>query len=294
MGDMAHETMDSAVRRAQEDLSGDTQPGDVGHGTPVPGTESAQPETAAPQPAGAENADSQQGTTDTVPYSRFKEVNDQYRELRTEFGDIAEAGYDGDSVRRLVGFEQAYAEDPVGTISSVVDNMDLPDAQKAAVKAALGQPAQVVEPAEGDEPEDPPAWAKPLIEDHEARSEAEEHAFYDGLLQQSINEWQRLDKEEGLTTPDRTILRHIRGAIDEGGFQDVKGLAKVARDGAMEFREHTLGSAVRTRGTGPLSVPGSGVGQGAEPVKFDNIKQASRAAAEAWERGELPPITPER
>jgi len=286
-------TLDEATRQAQADLAG-TQEGDLGHATPVPGTESTQ--TPPAPPAEAQNTDTERepGTSESVPYSRFKEVNDGLREFRDNFGDVVEAGYDGDSVRRLVAFEQAYQADPISTVASVVDNLDLPDAQKAAVKAALGQPAQTVEqPADDGTDDEPPAWAKPLIEDHNAREQADVAAYYDNLLQKAVDEWNRLDKEEGLEgTPPRTILRHIRGAIDEGGFTTVEELGKMARDGAMEYREHALGSAVRNRGTGPLSVPGSGVGAGAPAPKFGSIKEASRAAAQAWERGELPPVTP--
>ena len=286
MGEMAHETIGQATARAEAEL---------GEQTPVPGTEETPTPTPAPS-AGTENAETEQGgqTPDTVPYSRFKEVNDQLRGLK-EFAPVMEAGYEPDSVARLIAFEQAYQEDPIETISGVIANLDLPDATKTAITSLMGgQPAQESATTEEESSEDePPGWAQPIIEDHQARLKADEDAHFDGLLNTAISQWKQLDADAKLEeTPDRLILTHIRAAAGSGeGFQTVEELVQAAREPLVEYRENVLGRAVTPR-RGPLPVPGSGVG-GSEPVKFDNLAQASRAAMAAMERGELPPLSTE-
>jgi hypothetical protein len=286
MGTPEQETMADAQRRLAEDEAAGTF-NDAS--TPVSGTE----ETPTPdESAGTVNTDTG-GPPENIPYARFKEVNDQYREVKG-FVPIAEAGYDPDSVGRLIAFEEAYREDPTGTIATVVESMDLPDATKQTLTTLLrnGEPAQSFEPAADDEPEEPPEWAKPIIEDHQSRMAADESAYYDGLLQKGIDHWKSLDKKDEITTPDRIILRQIRASVDDGSFQTVEELAEHARSELMGYREETLGSAITTRRTGPSSIPGSGVPRG-EPVKFENIKEATKAAEAAIRRGELPPIQPD-
>src|SRR3954465_12667336 len=80
-------------------------PGDV-----VPGNEGRSPTPAAP-PAGESNADTQPdaGHTDTIPYARFKEVNDRLAELRP-FEELTTYGCDADSLRRLAAFETGYMQ----------------------------------------------------------------------------------------------------------------------------------------------------------------------------------------
>lgn len=283
MGETEHEGMAAAAER----LAADEAAGLVG-GTPAPGTE----ETPTPdQSARTENIETG-GPPESIPYARFKEVNDQLRELKG-YTPLAEAGYDPDSVGRLVAFEAAYQEDPTGTIASVVEAMDLPDTTKNAVTAMLrnGVLAQD-DDVEETEPEEPPDWAKPLIEDHNARAEAEESQYYDNLLQKGINHWQAKDKEEGVTTPERIILRQIRASVDDGNFSTIEELSEHARSELMGYREETLGSALVNRRTGPSSIPGSGVPR-SEPAKFGSMKEATKAAEAAIRRGELPPITPE-
>lgn len=287
MGEMAHETMEAAAQRLAEDQ----REGQVG--TPESGTEQ---ETPNSQPSAGDEKTDTGSPPENIPYARFKEVNDQYRELKG-FSPIAEAGYDPDSVGRLVAFEQAYREDPTGTISSVVESMDLPDTTKNAIMGLLGNgETGASETTDDTEPDEPPTWAKPLIEDHESRQQAEETAYYQGLLNSAISHWKKLDEKDGLTgeqaTPDRIILRQIRASVDDGGFSTVEELAEAARSELMGYRESTLGSALSTRRAGPTSVPGSGVPT-SQPVKFGSIKEATKAAEAAIARGELPSIVPE-
>jgi len=283
MGETAHETMADAARRLAEDEAS----GQVA-GTSVSGTE----ETPTPdQSAGTVNTDTG-GPPENIPYARFKEVNDQLRELKG-YAPLVEAGYDPDSMGRLVAFEEAYREDPAGTISQVVDAMDLPDTTKHAITSMLrnGEPAQSDDDDEV-EPEEPPAWAVPLIEDHQNRQQRETDEYYDNMLDAAINHWKAKDEKDGIETPPQIILRQIRASVDDGNFQTVEELADHARSELMGYREATLGSALSHRRTGPSSIPGSGVPRG-EPVKFDNIKEATKAAELAIQRGELPPITPD-
>lgn len=280
MGDMAHETMASAVERAEREAAD----------TSAPGTE-REVEPRAPEPSRDEKTDTS-GPPENIPYARFKEVNDQLRELKG-YSSVAEAGYDPDSVGRLVAFEQAYREDPTGTMSSVVESMDLPDTTKNAILGLLGngEPAHT-DDEDDEEPDEPPEWAKPIIEDHSSRVKAEEDAYYNNLLSTGINHWKTLDEKDGIETPDRIILRQIRASVDDGEYQTVEELAEAARSELMGYREATLGSALSTRRAGPRSVPGGGVPV-SEPVRFDSIQEASKAAELAISRGELPPIQPE-
>jgi hypothetical protein len=277
MGDMAHESMESAVKRAEEDMAD----------TSVPGTGEEAPDS---QPSRDDKTDT--GRPESIPYARFKEVNDQLRELKG-FASVAEAGYDSDSVSRLIAFEQAYGEDPTGTVSSVIESMDLPDTTKQAIMGLLGngEPAQT-DDTDDNEPDEPPEWAKPIIEDHASRQKAEEDKFYNDLLTAGINHWKTLDEKDGIDTPDRIILRQIRASVDDGEFSTIEELAESARSELMGYREETLGSALSARRAGPRSVPGSGVPT-SEPVKFDSLKEATKAAELAIQRGELPPIQPQ-
>jgi hypothetical protein len=216
--------MASAVERAEQDVAA--------AGTSAPGTEE---ETPTP-PSRDEKTDT--GPPENIPYARFKEVNDQLRDLKG-YVPVAEAGYDPDSVGRLVAFEQAYREDPAGTISSVVESMDLPDTTKNAIVAMLGngEPAQA-DDTDDEVPDEPPEWAKPLVEDHEARQKAEENKYYNDLLTVGINHWKTLDEKDGIETPDRIILRQIRASVDDGEFRTVEELADKVDRGGMSPDEH--------------------------------------------------------
>src|SRR5262245_59020122 len=101
MSGMANEM---AARMAQE---GQAPTQDQGG---VPGNEGA----VSPS-AGTSNTDmGQQGRTpESIPYARFKEVNDRLSGLRG-YEELQQYGYDADSLRRLASFEQQWQADPVG------------------------------------------------------------------------------------------------------------------------------------------------------------------------------------
>src|SRR5829696_867956 len=117
----------------------------------VPGSGGSQTEPAPP-PAGESNADTGAGggLPDTVPYARFKEVNDQYSELKG-YKTLAEYGYDPDSLGRLAAFESSYLQDPINTWKAMADNLDLPEELKAALDQHLagGDPDPAPAVAEG-------------------------------------------------------------------------------------------------------------------------------------------------
>src|SRR6266567_3287770 len=101
--------------------------------TPAPGTGET---PAAAQTPSAEtlNAETSGGPPETIPYARFKEVNDQLQTLKG-YDQLREWGYEPDSLARLAQFEAAWLSDPMGTWQAMADNLDLPQ----EVKDALGK-----------------------------------------------------------------------------------------------------------------------------------------------------------
>src|SRR5437868_1504666 len=85
--------------------------GGGGAEAPAAGTEETPPATAPPA-AEPTTPDREGGPPETIPYARFKEVNDQLAELKG-YSQFSELGYDPDSLGRLVSLESAFAEDPL-------------------------------------------------------------------------------------------------------------------------------------------------------------------------------------
>lgn len=249
-------------------------------------------------------------TTDTggepgpVPYSRFKEVNDQLSELRP-YDSLRQYGYDADSLSRLAAFEAAFTEDPHGTTAKLVDNLDLPDEAKTQIKGMLD--SQSDEPTTGggtpDTPDapstEPPSWAKPLVEDYQTRQQQEvsarEEAARNQMLDQVISHWDEMDKSDSealgrsVAIPDTIRLSLIATHASSNRYQDPVSLAKGARADAVAYRESILGSSVVPPGsrTGPRSVPNSAATPSPAQKFGGDIKSASKAALAAIERGEL-------
>src|SRR4030095_7615009 len=132
----------------------------------------ADEQTTAP-PAEAINTDTgQQGPSETVPYSRFKEVNDQLRSYKT-LED--EHGYDADSLRQLAEWADRFDQDPVQSWLSVGAQLEgLSPSVGAAIQSAIqggasqpatGQTPQTPSYPEGnqDQEEDTPEWARELM-----------------------------------------------------------------------------------------------------------------------------------
>jgi len=226
---------------------------------------------------------------ETIPYDRFKEVNDELRELKG-YRQFEELGYDPDSLGRLVSLESSFAQDPLGTLESIIESVDvIPDSRKAALKEliAVQTPAPTPDGEEAPSADEPPEWAKPLIEDHTRRVTAEAQAADDAQLDRIIAHWKKLDEEANITTPDSTMLAHIHATAGLPGIETEEQLAEAARAARLEAREHDLGGAVVRRGEGsPLSVP-SGGAPATQPVKFTDIKAATRAALSDIQQGRL-------
>jgi hypothetical protein len=251
----------------------------------------------SPPPAGESNTDTGGAPPETIPYARFKEVNDRYQSLK-DFEQLTEYGYDPDSLGRLAAFEAQYLHDPVGTWAALADNLDLPDDLAAAVKAHVSNSPSVV-PAQGEPPAgnrstpDYPEEVKNALEYVGQLKQREESAKEDELLASTLSYWDKLDEEDSIKKTPESMQLAIISAISNSGvvFPTTEKLVEAARAQVLEYRDDVLGSAVRTgRGGSPLSVPG-GRPAPAGPVDFGmDIKAATKDAAAAIERGELPPI----
>jgi hypothetical protein len=273
----------------------------------APGTEGAVPPPGQTPPAGALNTDTSEsgGAPDTIPYPRFKEVNDSYQRLKP-YEELESYGYDADSLRRLAAFEANYLNNPVETWVAIAENLDLPqpvmDAIKQHVTDAAAAAGSDGGSAEGETPSGGQSPQVQLSEEDRQRleyidsirareAEAERQAQLDGVM----SAWNRMDERDGIKTPDRIKLVHIAEAARSGQqFTTYDALADAARASVLEYRSAVLGDAVQQTGRGassPPSLPG-GTPAASPPVKFASLREASRAAEAAISRGELPSIQP--
>jgi len=270
----------------------------------APGTGET-PAPAATPPAGALNTDNGGGgTPDTIPYSRFKEVNDQLAELRG-YAPLNELGWDADSLRQLAAFEAQYSQDPLRVLAELVDGRpDLPDDAKEAIKEHLNASATTPPPAgvkpneSSGDADEPPAWAKPLLEDYTSRQQSGEEAERAEKLETIMQLWTDKDKEDQLKpTPERTMLAHI--AMNAPHFSTLEEIAEPSRKDFMATREHVLGGALTTsRDTltagSPRPVPG---GAGVLPTNVPKPKTLAESSAlvrAALQAGTIPAIGGER
>lgn len=265
------------------------------------GNESVQPPGSAPaaEPSTTETA-GREGTPDTIPYARFKEVNDQLGELKG-YSQLAELGYDPDSLGRLAAFEARYISDPIGTWRDLANDLDLPQEVVDAMEKHLSDGATPPGPSGGDEPSgDGTPTAALSKEDREAieyaremrkrEAEREVQAESDRRLGIVTGHWDKLDKEDGITTPEHIKLMHISTAARTGQFATLEELAEFARDQRLADREEILGSTiVPRRGNTGSPLPLSGGAPPAEPRNFGaDIKAATKAALADIEAGRLP------
>src|SRR5215471_3701054 len=100
-------------------------------GAAVPGTGDGDP--GNPGSSSTDVNPDGQGTPDTVPYNRFKEVNDALK----PFKEIEGLGYDVDSLRRLIEWESRFSMDPTGNWLNVAKDLNLPPEVKEAVQRHL-------------------------------------------------------------------------------------------------------------------------------------------------------------
>jgi hypothetical protein len=275
----------------------------------VPGNEGGSQPPGTPPAAGPSTTDTgvAGGPPDTIPYARFKEVNDRLNEARTElsgYETLRGYGYDPDSLGRLAAFETQYLQDPNGTWKMMADNLDLPQEVKDAITQYMGE-STPDQPAAEETPAQPQTRAELSPEDRarleyvdrmqQREAEAETARQLDGVLAA----WDQLDTQDSFEVRDedrpayeRMRLMAISATAGSGTvFPTVEALAQAARSGVMDYRSAVLGGAVQRTGRveSPPALPGSPpVGSG--PVHFDSMRQASKAALAAIERGELPPL----
>lgn len=281
MGSMA----DEMAARIEADGAAGT-PTDSQPVPPAPAAAPSTPDSAGGQPP------------DTIPYARFKEVNDELQSLRP-YRELETLGYDPDSLGRLVNFEANYARDPVATVNVLVDNLDLPDATKEAVKTLMQTQAAPASNGGGNPEEDGDGQqqlspevqeALQYVRDAKAR---DAQATTDAQLQTAVDHWSRLDAEDGLTgdkaTPKHVVLMHIGALAGSGNYATLEALAEASRKVYSDERDRLLGSAVQTgRTTGsPARVP---AGPSASPQRpnFGSLKEASKAALADIQAGRLP------
>jgi hypothetical protein len=264
----------------------------------VPGSGASEATSSSPA-AEPINTDTDDGRTppESIPYARFKEVNDRYATLRP-FEDLTALGYDADSLRRLAEFEAAYVQDPIGTIESLARTLELPESVIEGIVAAKAGTPDAGEIDPEAEPTPPPAISpedRQRLEYIDQLQARERDAVANAQLNSVISAWDDLDKADDHVIPERLklmaiaeTLRNPPPGVELRTYEDV---AKAARSPFIEYRDSQLGEVVRTgnRGTPPL--PGSAPA-GAPPVRFTNMRQATRAAEEAIARGELPAIQP--
>jgi len=301
MSDMA---ASMAARMAEDGRDPNTEmitPG-APAGAADPGTGgTTQPPTAPPAEALTTDMQPDGQEPGPVPYSRFKEVNDAYSQLRG-YETLAQYGYDPDSLSRLANFEANYVQDPGNTIMALVDNLDLPDESKTAIRGMLVTDDSET-PAGGGTPstpesggaEEPPAWFKPYAERVQREDQAMRSAVELEQRNQALNEvlshWDDMDKAAGIASPREGIkLALISSAAASGAYSDTQSLAQAARAEWIAEREEGARSHFVPPGsvTGPRSVPGSAA-LPSPPQNFGgDIKKATRAAMAAIERGEIP------
>jgi len=248
-------------------------------------------------PAGAENADNQRGgPPETIPYSRFQEVNTRYQDLK-QYEALEQYGIEPDSAVRLANFEAAYVQDPKGIINTLIDSQqDLSDETKAAMRSLLQQESRAGarDDGQGEEGAALPPDVQRRLEQVDQIMAEREAAESQQRLDLVVRHWDGLDEQDGMSVPERTKLVWISAAAARGGFTTLEELSEAARQSYFEDRDHTLGSAIRSRDTGtPRSVPGSAAAQAAPPEEFKDFGAANKQILADIKAGRLPGIEQE-
>jgi hypothetical protein len=278
----------------------------------APGTGGGQVGQQPLPPAGESNADNAAtGPPETIPYARFKEVNEELSSLKG-YAQLRDWGYDPDSLGRLAQFETAYMQDPAGVVAQLAENLDLPPEVMEAIKASSEDSDTPVgnsgfsgaaegEPSETETTDTTSPELKYLLERERKREEEErriadsaqadaEQQAADNLLQQVLSHWNKLDTQDGVNFSEEQKLTYIAAVGGAGAYNTAEEMAEASRQTAMAHREDILGGAVRSRPTtgSPLTVPG-GASTASAPANFGgDIAAATKAAKAAIERGELP------
>lgn len=280
-----------ALQRQGVDLSqsvSEAVGGEGGGGDAAPGT-GQPPATSTEQPpaeATTTETPAQEGQPpETIPYPRFKEVNDQLREYR-DLGDV-------DSLRQLADWAGEFDQNPVGTWLAVAKEMA--DQLPQSIRDALAAEASVQTPKpQGNTPpqqpessnDEPPAWAKPLLEDKEKRDAEVEASARREALNSLLQQWKDADAKDGLKSiPDERMLTFISG--NAGVASSMDNLLERARGEWLELRKETLGESVERDESGaPRRVPGSAPPP-PQPRKIRSLAEASAEAEAAIKAGNL-------
>jgi hypothetical protein len=233
-----------------------------------PDTSSAETEKTDTGPAGSQ---------ETIPYSRFKEVNDRYRGLKP-FEELADAGYDADSLRNLAELDAAFAQDPFSTTAQIIETLDLPTETKTLLKKSLedGSPTAVAQ-RDGPKPsgdqrgeDEIPKWAQDMQQRLDERDKADEDAELSATVDGMLDQWRSLDKEAELEPlTDKTMLTYIISASQREGDPD--DILRVAREEFDETQaqamKRTLKPGDRRGGNRPVPSGGAAVNNADEPPK---------------------------
>jgi len=216
------------------------------------------------------------------------------RDLETRWGILDEYGIEPDSAVRLASFEAAYMQDPSGTISSMVDQLDLPDSQKSAVKALLTNESAVAQMTPADDGQTPPAElsaeVKEVVDWVRERRETEAQTESQQRLDHVVGHWRSLDQNDGIQVPERQRLMYIQTTAAAGGFQTLEELAERARDAWLEDRDANVGGVIqRTRTGSPLAVPSGGVPP-ATPVVPRTMEEARKLINADIAAGRIPDL----
>lgn len=220
------------------------------------------------------NTDNDQGggPPETIPYPRFKEVNDQLAELRG-FKQLKDVGYDADSLRQLAEFEASFRASPVETWFAIADQIqELPSAVREVVRQHLSAsdttnaPAKPGDDTAGKEGE-VPEWAKPLLTKVDEvtgklsqREEREAEDARQRSLDGMIAKWKKLDEESGLkkSADEAHMLTFIMAHANTSQDKSLDEILESARAEWLAIREDAVGSELLPGGTNvPRTVPGS-------------------------------------
>ena len=270
--------------------AGDVAGGGEQGGAPAPGT-GTQPDTTpqATPPAEAQNTDTgvpSGGPPDSVPYSRFKEVNDQLR----GFKELETLGYDADSLRQLAVWGAQFDQNPVDSWLSVAKELgdDLPPEVLEAVTAHVEGQAMVAQPQQADPDSEPPPWAQKLTERLDARDAADEQAARAQMLDSIVGKWKEADTRDGIASiPDEKIYTYISSNAPQATNEDE--LLSLARQEFLDTREFILQGSVVKPGDSraPVTVPGSGAPVTEAPPRPKTLAEASAAALADEKAGAL-------
>lgn len=293
---------------------------DEGGGAGAPGTGDTGESTDEPDPAAepsTTDTTGSQGPPEAIPYARFKEVNDAYRPYK----DLEDFGHSADSLRQLAEWEVEFQSNPVQSWLNVAAALeDLPDDVRAAVMAHITTDEEGETPNEGRQPaadnevtpvgsngqtpeaspnnEEPPEWAKPLIEDYRTRRNAEERETQEQGINTLLQAWAKADEADGITDPDPDDpiitdddkLAYLNFVALGKTANTPEELLQQARGRALRFREKVLQSQVKQREPGaPRPVPrGPALAPSGPRESPRTLEEATRRAKAAIEAGTLP------